>query len=120
MTGYRPGYARVSTLDQTPASQLDAPTGAGCDEVFIDHASGTTTDRRPIRLRGEHPLSDPRRQAAMFVTFCPVHGCDVLLGPGCIRNLANLPPGVLAVGLECYDGERLIILTGNQTSRPGS
>jgi len=45
VTAYRLGYARVSTLDQTPASQLDALTAAGCDEVFTDHASGTRTDR---------------------------------------------------------------------------
>ena len=44
-TAYRLGYARVSTADQSPASQLDALNGAGCHEVFVDHASGTTTDR---------------------------------------------------------------------------
>lgn len=44
-TAYRLGYARVSTADQTPASQLDALNTAGCHEVFVDHASGTTTDR---------------------------------------------------------------------------
>ena len=44
-TAYRLGYARVSTADQTPASQLDALHAAGCHEVFVDHASGTTTDR---------------------------------------------------------------------------
>jgi len=45
VTGYRLGYARGSTVDQTPASHLDALNAAGCHELFADHASGTTIDR---------------------------------------------------------------------------
>jgi hypothetical protein len=56
----------------------------------------------------------------MFVAFCPLHGCDVLLSISCIRDVANLAPGVIAVELECYDGERLVVLTGTQTSRRGA
>jgi len=43
------GYARVSTVDQDTALQLDALTVVGCVKVFEDHASGARADRAGLR-----------------------------------------------------------------------
>jgi DNA invertase Pin-like site-specific DNA recombinase len=48
------GYARVSTIDQDPALQLDALASAGCVKVFEDRASGARTDRAGLRSALEY------------------------------------------------------------------
>ena len=39
------GYARVSTADQDLALQRDALTAAGCERIFTDTMTGTSTER---------------------------------------------------------------------------
>jgi len=38
----------VSTRDQHPQAQTDALTAAGCEKVFVDHASGTLARRTAL------------------------------------------------------------------------
>ena len=68
--GYRIGYGRVSTADQNPDSQRDALEAAGCDEVYIDKASGKLASRPELdkalaRLRPGDTLVITRLSRAM-------------------------------------------------------
>jgi DNA invertase Pin-like site-specific DNA recombinase len=48
------GYARVSTLDQDLALQLDALKGAGCEKLFTEKASGAQRDRPQLAAALEY------------------------------------------------------------------
>lgn len=39
------GYARVSTADQDPRAQVAELQAAGCDPIYVEHASGATMER---------------------------------------------------------------------------
>lgn len=49
----RIGYGRVSTRDQNPDAQTDSLRAAGCEEIYVDKASGKLA-RRPELDRALH------------------------------------------------------------------
>src|SRR5690349_14516562 len=48
------GYARVSTLDQNPALQVNALKVAGCERIFTEKASGAQRDRPELKAALEY------------------------------------------------------------------
>jgi len=44
------GCARASTLDQNLSLQFDTLAAAGCDKIFLVHASGVHADRTGLAL----------------------------------------------------------------------
>ena len=52
------GYARVSTLDQDPALQLDALKAVGCERLYEEKASGAKEDRPELAKALDHLRKD--------------------------------------------------------------
>ena len=48
------GYARVSTMDQNPALQMDALSTAGCEKIYTEKASGSHRDRPQLKAALEY------------------------------------------------------------------
>ena len=48
------GYARVSTMDQNPALQMDALHAAGCEKIYAEKASGSHRDRPQLQAALEY------------------------------------------------------------------
>lgn len=51
------GYARVSTQDQKPELQIDALKAAGCEEIFVEKASGAQRERPEMQAAIRHMRS---------------------------------------------------------------
>lgn len=47
-------YARVSTMDQNPALQMDALWAAGCEKVYKEKASGSHRERPQLKAALEY------------------------------------------------------------------
>ena len=54
----------------------------------------------------------------MFAAYCPRHRSNVLFTERRIRRLDNVD-GAILMEVECYDGERIKIVTGRRR-RPAS
>lgn len=113
---HRIGYGRVSAGDRDPGSERDALEAAGCDEIFIDEASGKLARRPELdealgRLRRGDTFVITRLSRAMrsmrdlvdLTASLDARGIDlVVLGQGI--DTAT-PPGRLAFGVLGAIGE---------------
>ena len=61
----RIGYARVSTLDQSPDLQLQKLREAGCERIVVETASGARADRPELR----RVLNDMLREGDVLVVW---------------------------------------------------
>jgi len=97
------GYARVSTREQHPEAQTDALAAAGCEKLFVDHASGTLATRTAL----EQALGYLRAGDTLVVTKLDRLG----------RSVRNLK--VLADQLQSRQVGLRALSQGIDTTTPG-
>ena len=97
------GYARVSTREQNPDGQTDLLSAAGCEKVFVEHASGVLAKRPAL----DDALDYLRSGDTLVVTKLDRLGRSV-------RNLKEVVDGLDArgVGLKALS-------QGIDTTTPG-
>lgn len=97
------GYARVSTREQNPDGQTDLLSAAGCEKVFVEHASGVLAKRPAL----EDALDYLRAGDTLVVTKLDRLGRSV-------RNLKEVAEGlqVRGIGLKALS-------QGIDTTTPG-
>jgi len=76
--------------------------------------------RRSYVGRERHERSYNQERGLMFAVHCPQHGSTVLLDVRRVTRLTNLADGLIAVELKCYDGERLVLMTGARATQQQS
>lgn len=104
----RIGYARVSTIDQDLASQLDALERAGCTRVFSEHISSRVRQRP--ELDAALTLAREIRAASL--------GHDVVLVVTEMKRLARTAAELMTIAADLQrDGIGLELLTGPLTGR---
>ena len=78
----RVGYARVSTIDQSPELQLEALRRAGCEKIFTERASGARDDRPELArvladvLRPGDTLVTWKEKLSVTFTICGSYGAS--------------------------------------------
>lgn len=97
------GYARVSTQDQNPRSQTDALQAAGCEKVFVDHASGVLANRPEL----DRALDYLRAGDTLVVTRLDRLGRSV-------KNLKDITDQLHSRGVELQ-----AVSQGIDTATPG-
>ncbi|NUP65584.1 MAG: hypothetical protein HOV96_15740 [Nonomuraea sp.] len=55
----------------------------------------------------------------MFLAYCDECGERFLLPANHVAGVHNLANGVIAVELTCYEGHRILVLSGNDIDIPG-